>query len=249
MLLKEPVYDLDILSQSNLHIHTDFSGCAKTEMTFEDIVKTAVAAGLSAIAITDHFNDNITDRDFIDHINRLRQEALALKPNIKILFSGELSAYASGKTLESEEVRAALDYRLYSCNHFHLSFWGQPEDKSPRGYALYALDIVDGIIETGFADCIAHPMIGRFVKAFEDRCVLTAAISDNELGELMEKSVEFCTAWEINVGAILGDPVFGRRLWNIGKETGAYFNYGTDAHRLENIDTKKFLPEIKKILM
>lgn len=34
----------------------------------------------------------------------------------------ELSGYGIGKTLEGDAFRNAIDYRLYSCNHYHLDF-------------------------------------------------------------------------------------------------------------------------------
>ena len=50
---KSKVY-LEELAKYNMHLHTRFSGCAKPEMNAVDIVKTAEAAGLEMIALTDH---------------------------------------------------------------------------------------------------------------------------------------------------------------------------------------------------
>ena len=44
----------------------------------------------------------------------------------------ELSGYGIGKTLEGDKLRNALDYRLYSCNHYHLDFWEQAAEITPR---------------------------------------------------------------------------------------------------------------------
>ncbi len=249
MYLFERTYDLDALAAHNLHIHTVFSHCAKPEMTLAPIIETAQAAGLETIALTDHFNTDISNKQFLRHIASLRSKAETVSSRVKILFGGELSAYSPGETLENEAVRQALDYRLYSCNHYHLDFWGQPDDKTPRGYAEYSLRVISSVIVNGSADCIAHPLIGRFVKVFEDKTLITKAVTDNELGALFELSNQYRTAWEINTGAVLGDPDFARRLWHIGKEVGVVFCYGTDAHLLKNIDTAQRLPEIKEILL
>lgn len=249
MYYTDRIYNPDILARYNLHIHTVFSHCAKPEMLLADIIRAGENAGLEMIALTDHFNADNSNDEFLHHIASLRNQAKATDAKIKILFGGELSAYAPGQTLENEAVRQALDYRLYSCNHYHLDFWGQPEERSPRGYAMYSLRVIASVIESGGADCIAHPMIGRFIKAFDDRTLVTKAVTDNELGSLFELSNQHQTAWEINTGAVLGDPEFARRLWNIGREIGVVFHYGTDAHVLANIDTKTLLPEVKRILL
>lgn len=249
MYFHEPLYDLDILARQNLHIHTNFSNCAKAEMTVAGILAAAKAAGLQTIALTDHFNLDNTNKQCLKRNTYLRKEVDKFNTDITVLLSGELSAFAPGKSLENETVRCALDYRLYSCNHYHLDFWGQPEDKSLRGYAEYSLEIIRSIILSGKADCIAHPLIGRFIKAFEDRTLVTKEITDCELGDLLTLAQSNEVAFEINTGAILGDPQFGRRLWNIGKEIGVVFNYGTDAHTLASIDTKIKLNEMKQILL
>ncbi len=249
MYLHEPIYDLDILAEQNLHVHTVYSHCAKPEMTFENIVNEVQKTALKTIALTDHFNDDNPDDEFLAHIHYLREEIQKADCNCNILVGAELSGYAPGKSLESAAVREALDYRLYSCNHFHLDFWGQPENKTPRGYAEYSGAILQQLIASGKADCIAHPLIGRFVHAFEDRTQIPRAMSDQELGTLLELSCTHKVAWELNTGAIIGDPDFGRRLWNLGREVGVVFNYGTDAHRPGDVDTQRLLPDVKKVLL
>lgn len=247
-IYKEPVYDLNELARYNLHVHTTFSGCAQPEMTVEAICKTAEEAGVEMIALTDH-NTFDWDDEYMAQIAQLKKEYAALNTKVKVLFSSELSCYGVGKFVEKEETAKALDYRLVSCNHFHLDYWGKPEDTSARGYAVFALELVKSAMESRRYDCIAHPLIGRFVKHIEDRTEVSRAMTDNELGEICELSAKTETALEINVGAVLGDPALFRRLWNLGREAGATFHFGTDAHRLVNIDTRTHLADIQKIVL
>ncbi len=248
MIYKEPIYDLDELARYNLHVHTHYSGCGKPEMVIPAIIKAAEEAELEMIALTDHYNDENFDKAYLRQITILKNYLEHTPTKVKVLFGSELSAYGIGKTLESAETAQALDYRLYSANHFHLDFWGHPEEKTARGYALYSMELIRSLVDLGRAECVAHPLIGRFVRSVEDRQEVTRAIKDNELGELSEHMRDGNVAWEINVGAILGDPEFGRRLWHIGKETGAKFHFGTDAHRLVNIDTRTHLEDLKRVL-
>ncbi|HRT81855.1 MAG TPA: hypothetical protein P5127_01700, partial [Oscillospiraceae bacterium] len=101
----------------------------------------------------------------------------------------------------------------------------------------------------GRAHCFAHPFIGRFIGIFEDKTLVTKALTDNDLGDIFCLAKEHCVAWEINSGAVLGDPEFSRRYWNIGRECSVTFHYGTDAHLPENVDTAKSLALVKEILL
>ncbi len=243
MFFHEKTYDIDELIKHNMHIHTTFSGCAKPEMTAKDIIKTAKEAGLEIIALTDHDNNNP-----IDSQRKILLKEIADEQDIKVLVGGELSCIGIGKFLNSEECDLQMDYKLYTTNHFHVRFWDQPEDESPRGYAVQMLKMVDSVIEMRKADCFAHPFMAGYVKCFEDKTLVTKEYTDNELGDIMEKANKKEIAWELNTGAVMGNPEFYHRYFQIGKEVGCVFNIGTDAHRLCNIDTRQYADRLKEIL-
>lgn len=246
-LIKEcPVYDLTTLARYNLHVHTIYSPCAKPEMTMENIIRCAEHHGIEVIAVTDHFNSE--NYAVIGHNKKLKEEVERLNTRIKVLFGAELSAYGVDKYLDSMEINESLDYRLYSYNHFHLDWWEQPVDKSPRGYVKHQIKVLTGLLKSGRADCIAHPFIGRFIRCIDDTTAVTSEITDNELGNIMELGKKYDVAWEINSGAMMGDTEFAKRYWNIGKEIGVQFNFGTDAHRLMGLDTMAIIEELKLIL-
>lgn len=248
MYFHDKTYDIDILARQNLHIHTNFSGCAKEEMTVANIVDTAVNAGLDMIALTDHFNADNSNEQCIERNRLLREQATRTGTDLKILFSNELSCYGIGKTLENEDVRQAMDYRLYTCNHYHLDFWEQPEDKSARGYAVHTYKVISSIIRSGLADCIAHPIMAGYVRSMRDDVgALSRALTDNELGDLLELAASNEVAFEINIGAVRKDPELARRMWFLGKEAGTYFNFGTDAHILKNINTTELANLAKEL--
>lgn len=243
MFFHEKTYDIDELVKCNMHIHTTFSGCAKPEMTVSNIIKTAKESGLSLIALTDHDNKNPVDRQ-----RKILLDEIGDEKDIKVLVGGELSCIDIGKFLNDEECDLQMDYKLYTLNHFHVSFWGQPEDKSPRGYAVQMLKMTESVIEMRQADCFAHPFMAGYIHCFEDKHAVTRAYTDNELGDIMEKAHKKEIAWELNTGAVMGDPEFYHRYFQIGKEIGCVFNIGTDAHKLCNIDTHQFAERLKEIL-
>lgn len=246
MILNKETYDLDELSRYNLHIHSTYSGCGKPEMQMCSIIEEAQKNNFEIIAITDHYNSK--ECRILENNQELKRQASNCNGNIKILYGAELSAYGVGKCLDTIEINRALDYRLYSYNHYHLDYWEHPEDRSPRGYVNHAIEVLTHLCESGRADCIAHPFIGRFIRCFDDRTLVTKEITDKELGDILKVGKDNKVAWEINVGAMMGDPEFARRYWNIGKEVGVVFNFGTDAHRLISMNRSQAVKQLKTIL-
>lgn len=246
MYLREPCFDIDELVKENLHVHTPFSGCAKPEMRVKDIVKRAEELKLERVALVDHFNRSHTPMVEKNMADKFVVEMSGTQ--IPFLYGAELSAYGVGKWLDSDETNAALDYRLYAANHYHLDFWEQPEEKTARGYAKHTVKVLESLIKSERADCIAHPIHGGYVRALEDKNSLAAAMTDEELYYLMELAKRHNTAWEINIGEALADPELTKRLWRFGKEIGSVFHFGTDAHRIENMDTRAHMDELRQLL-
>lgn len=247
MFLHEKTYDIDELASHNLHIHTRFSRCAKPEMIARDIIKTAETAGLEMIAMTDH--NYITKQNAVAQQRYdILREIADVETNIKVYIGAELSAYGIGKFADDIACDNSLDYRLYTINHYHQDYWEHPEVKTPRAYAEHMLAIADCVIESGRADCFAHPFMAGYIHAFDDFKEVTRSFTDNELGDIMEKANKREIAWEINVPAVVKDPEFHKRYFNIGKEIGVVFNMGTDAHLLCNINPKQFAKKLKEIL-
>lgn len=245
MFFHEKTYDLDELVRHNMHIHTTFSGCAKPEMTVHDIIATAEEAGLTMIALTDH--DDPADKNIVAPRRKILLDEIG-ETDIKVLVGAELSCTGIGKFLNDEECDSQMDYKLYTMNHFHVSFWDQPEEKTPRGYAVQMLKMAESVIEMRQADCFAHPLMPGYIKTLPDSLEVTKAYTDNELGDIMEKATRKEIAWELNTRAVMRYPEFFRRYFQIGKEVGAVFNVGTDAHRLCDINSKQFSEQLKEIL-
>lgn len=216
-------------------------------MLAADIVKTAEAAGLEMIALTDH--------NYIEEQNAVAQQRYdilrelgGIETNVKVLVGAELSAYGVGKFADDIACDNSLDYRLYTTNHYHQGYWEHPEIKTPRAYAEHMLAIMRGVIDSGRADCFAHPFMAGYIHAFDDPHDVTRSFTDNEIGDIMEKAHKREIAWELNIPAIFGDPEFYHRYFQTGKEIGVVFNIGTDGHKLCNVDTKQFVERLKKVL-
>ncbi|MBR4940909.1 MAG: PHP domain-containing protein [Clostridia bacterium] len=244
----ERCYDIDELLTKNMHMHTRFSGCAKPEMTFEALVKKAEESGFDTIAITDHSNlgegESITR--CYEITKKMRDE---YKTDMRILVGSELSLYGVGKFSETPEVMRSLEYRLFAQNHYHISWWEHPEDRSPRGYVDHMIACLESLFETDYADCIAHPLAAVKLKAFDDPNVLANAITENDLGGIMEKAEKAQVAWELHRGVVNGWPAFARKFYNIGREVGAHFVYASDAHSLATVGVEDIRELYKKTLI
>ena len=248
MFFHEKTYDIDALVQDNLHIHTRFSRCANREMHVKDIVRAADKAGLRTIALTDH--------NYIEKRNAVAAQRLEILKklekiphSVRVLVGAELSAYGIGKFADDPETDAAMDYRLYTTNHYHQHYWEHPEEKTPRAYCEHMLAIMEGVIESGRADCFAHPFMAGYIKAFENFRAVTRAFTDNEIGDIMEKANAREIAWELNYPAILDDPAFFKRYFRIGREVGVTFNIGMDAHVLARVNAKAYAEDFKRLLL
>ena len=249
MFFTDKTYDISELAQSNLHIHTNFSGCAKEEMEFHEIVRVAKQAGLKKIALTDHIYLREDLPEFNESCARLRKLRDELNSDVEILIGGEFSCYHENDyTLKGVEIET--DYRLYAQNHFHVTGWQQGDDGSPESYKDVTKRMLHNLFKDKAADTIAHPFSGRYLRRAKgwDADLVGNTWTENELGDIMLEGHQSGCAWEFNSSNVGSDPELIRKMYYIGKEIGVVFTIGTDAHRLEAIDTKNIAEELKRII-
>ena len=241
----ERCYDIDELLTKNMHMHTNFSRCAKPEMTFEALVKKAEESGFDCIAITDHSNMGESITRCFDELKAKRD---AYKTDMKILIGSELSNYGVGKYSETPEVMNSLEYRLFAQNHYHLSWWEHPEVRTAENYVDHMIACLEELFRSGYADCIAHPLAPVKLRTLNDPMELINAITDNHLGGIMEKAEAAGVAWELHRGVVWAWPEFARRFYNIGREVGAHFVYASDTHSIATIGVDDVREFYKKAL-
>ena len=244
MYLHEPTYDPDELFAANYHVHTNLSRCGARNMTLAAAVAAAERAGLREIAITDHIHPFETPKLFRNE-RVLRPQREELQTDVKVFLGAELSAHGVNKyTLRYTSF--SPEYKLYAHNHYHMRGWEQPEDRSPAGYKAHCKEVLSNIIRSGKPDCFAHPFIDKYiVREFEDDYGFTPGCitdlwTDNEIGDLMQAAKKKQIAWELNTTVFMSYTAFMRRFFHIGKEAGACFLLGTDAHRPEAVDPAPF---------
>ena len=249
MFLTEKTYDIDELCTMNMHTHSVFSKCSKPEMVFEDMIKAAENAGLKTLAITDHsdLHDGINS---VGNYRLLKKRLESIQTPVRVIIGAETSAYGVGKFAEPYRIDKEIEFTNYSCVHYHLDFWQQPGDKSPRGYAKHMLDVLSALFDTNRADAVAHPFSPGKMKFFSvsEKEEMLSSITDEELYNIMKKGEDALCAWELHRSSVNAFPQFYRRFFFTGKEAGVHFTVGTDAHHLCDIPTDDFRKELKNIL-
>ena len=250
MFLLERTYDPDELARHNVHTHSVFSKCAKPEMTLEAMIRAAEEVGLRTLAVTDH-SDPQDDIDTYGNFLVLKEKLAQIDTPVRVLLGAELSAYGVGKYAEPYEVDRALDFAAYSHVHYHLDTWDQPQDRSPRGYAQHNLAVLNALFETGRADHVAHPFSPCKMPFFDEtqKAQTLDCLTDNELGDVLEKGERAGCSWEIHTPTFFRFPAFSRRFFRIGREVGAYFALGTDAHTLAALSTQGIAGRMRAVLV
>jgi len=253
MFIREKCYDIEEIMRNNLHIHPNMlSYCSKDEMRLKSIIPLADELGLERIAFTEHYYGTDNTCPLLESIaiqKWIVDGYFPTKHKVDILYGAELICYGIGKWADTDELNSKLDYRLYAVNHYSQPEWEHPEDKTPRGYAEHNLKCIEELMKSGRADCIAHPLVGQYIPHFskEEKLAVTESITDNELGDILSLARDTNTAWEINRVAVNSDHNFAKRFWNIGKEVGVVFHYGSDAHFLNGLYYKELLEWFKKL--
>ena len=250
MFLLERTYDPDELARHNVHTHSVFSKCAKPEMTLEAMIRAAEEVGLRTLAVTDH-SDPQDDIDTYGNFLVLKEKLAQIDTPVRVLLGAELSAYGVGKYAEPYEVDRALDFAAYSHVHYHLDTWDQPQDRSPRGYAQHNLAVLNALFETGRADHVAHPFSPCKMPFFVEtqKAQTLDCLTDNELGDVLEKGERAGCSWEIHTPTFFRFPAFSRRFFRIGREVGAHFALGTDAHTLAALSTQGIAGRMRAVLV
>lgn len=249
MFILERTYDYNALARHNVHTHSVFSKCAKPEMTLEAMILQAERCGLKTLAITDH-SDPGDEIDTYGNFLLLKERLKGIKTDVRVLIGAELSVYGTGRYAEPYAVDKALDFASYSHVHYHLDAWEHPEDRSPAGYAAHNLAVLGALFRTDRADNIAHPFSPNKMKFFNEaeKAATLDALSDNDLGDILEKGERAGCSWELHTPTFFRYPAFSRRFFLLGKEVGVHFCVGTDAHTLAAISTAGIAERMKAVV-
>ena len=217
----------------NMHIHTFRSSCAHDEMVVAAIVERAVGAGIETIGLVDHVN--LGSQREIAFLAEDRRDVERLSTPLKVLVGAEVTMLSPRRPAMTPQQVQGLDFVMVSSNHYHLSdIVEQPPSRSPESIAEHGLAMLEGAIETGMTDIIAHPLVLTKVGWFAPDEIMRH-FTPERLAPVLRKAADRRVAMELNPRLVERFPDFYTMFIPACKEHGVRFALGSDAHSLESI--------------
>ncbi|UCH36115.1 MAG: PHP domain-containing protein [Armatimonadota bacterium] len=217
----------------NMHIHTFRSGCGQPEMVISDIVDRAIECGLEVIGLADHVNLG-SERE-ISFLHEDRRDVERLQPRLKVLVGTEVTMLSTERPAITTEQAEGLDFVMIAANHYHLTdIVQQPPELSAEAIAEHGLAMLEGAIESGMADIIAHPLVLTKVGWFTPDDIMKL-LTRERLAPVLRKAGERGTAMELNPRLVDRHAEFYATFIPACKEHGVRFALGSDAHSLDVI--------------
>ncbi|MBC8232531.1 hypothetical protein H8E77_23535 [bacterium] len=226
----------------NFHIHTMQSSCAKEEMTVKNILLKAEAEGFEIIGLSDHFHQ--PGRDYLNMASKLRNSLDALKPlgrvrsvsrpSLDVLVGCEAQMLSPKQVSIDQKIASCLDYVIIAADHYHLATVENPIERQADAYAIHYLKMLEGAIDTGFCDVIAHPFTLPKVTGI-DRLLVLELYDRDEIARILSKAIRKRVSLELNPNHISIAPWFFSELSLLSHQIGFKFTIGTDAHLLSGI--------------
>jgi putative hydrolase len=194
------------------------------QSTITEILETAQARGLDAIAITEHVRKDTTW--FPKFAADVRAAALKYK-NLAVYVGCEAKALDTAGTLDiSDDIRARCDLVLGSVHRFPAESggymdWDQLENDS---FARVEYELALGLLQSARIDVLAHP--GGMYERRRNKLFPEAYMRS-----LMMVSARTAVAIEINTSYLRDIDGFLK----LCTEVNPYISIGSDAHTLEAI--------------
>lgn len=229
----------------DFHIHTSLSLCANETATLDNYIENAKMLGLEKIGIANHFwDEKIPDCfDFYrvqnyERVEKIKPEIEAKKTDgLKIYFGCE-TEYDShrGDVAICEETAEKFDFILVPNSHTHITMpqdLYEPYEKHVEFMIKAYEDIINSKVSK-YITAIAHPF--EAVCCPYDKEILINMISDDTFKRLFDKTAEKGIAFEINVSSMKNRTIEEIescamiRMFNLAKECGCKFIFGSDAH-------------------
>ena len=220
------------------HMHTNRAG-GKPDMNVHDMILTNQAYGLKLMGISEHIDRLDQREDFKEKIRLNRTEAATVPTtNMRVMIGTETTMINPKLCSLSAELATMLDYRLVSCNHYHLKHVENATPATANAYAGHYLDMLHGAMDLGFADTIGHPFYHQKLHKKYGPELLHAtlkAYDDTRLTETLQRAAKVNMAFEINPRhADLALDWF-KELVQEARLHGTKFTIGTDAHAIKSL--------------
>lgn len=236
----------------DFHIHTELSLCADESATVENYLEIAESIGLTHLGFSNHFWDERIPGatpfyvpQNLSHLLRLKQELINhADSHIKLYFGCETEYDPVRRDVTiTEETAQQFDFILVPNSHTHLIMprnCYQPYQKHVDFMVQAYEDILNSSVYR-YITAIAHPF--EAVCCPYDYTILIDMISDDCFKRLFSQTAERGIAIEINVDSMhtkTEEEIAScsqMRMFQIAKECGCKFLFGSDAHNSKAHDS------------
>jgi histidinol phosphatase-like PHP family hydrolase len=217
------------LIRSDFHVHTHHSACGDPAATPEAVVEGAREAGLEAVGITDH----IVGPEDLDDARVVREALPRERDDLRIYVGCEAEMHGRGEPTISREFAAGLDFTVFSASHLHNIGQHVLYGLTPAAMAAFMIELMEGAVETGYADIIAHPLHAP-MSPYPFAEVVGAADRD-ELRRAAGLAAAAGVAMECNPLFVREAPEAARYLFGLFLEEGCRLSIASDAHHPSGI--------------
>ena len=242
-------YDHDLL------IHSRISPCGgDPNQTPKRILQYAVDNGLKTICITDHYWDDTVYSAYGKGAGQTTAQiksALPLpqKDGIRFLFGAETEMDRDFTIGVGKEIIEELDFIIVPLNHLHMSGFSCRGDEDAAERAELIVKRFDALLQADLPFHkvgLAHFTDGLIYTAGKNTDVLNR-IPDTEYRRLFGRAAELGMGIELNMPAAKADlRVMNRvddadelRVYQIAREMGCRFYFGSDAHTVPGLGWAK----------
>lgn len=201
--------------KGDLHVHSRYSD---GKATIPQLAEKAEGLGYKYLAVTDHSQSlkiarGLTPKQLEEKFKEIQEINSRLK-KLRLLFGTELDILSDGNLDYPDEILEKFDWVVAS---IHSGF-KQPREKITKR--------IISAMENPLVDCIAHPT-GRLIGQRPPY--------DVDIEEILKAAARTSTAIEVNANyeRLDLDDIWCKRA----SQLGVRIAIGTDAHRLEQLDT------------
>lgn len=138
------------------------------------------------------------------------------------------------------QAAARFDFIMAGCNHYHLPMVENPQNHTAAGYAKHYHQMLEGAMDIGFVNAIAHPWTQSYVP-YIPQSEMLAAYPRDELERLIALAGSRRIALELNPSLVVTAIPFFQNVIQIARKYGTQFIFGSDAHQLAKMDYAKLL--------
>ena len=245
---------------NDLHCHSTLSSCCKDAgMTPEAIYAHALAAGYSALCLTDHLWDAAVPGasgwyapQDIEHVRR----ALPLPQGpLRFRFGCETELPANGEPALAPEHFALFDFVVIPVNHMHMKGLVRPAGvDTPKKMARLVEDRLERLLERDLPFekiGLAH-LTGSLMFAEGSVADVVAEMNEGRLLRIFKGYAEAGAGIELNASCFEGWE--GReeemlKVYRAAREAGCKFYGCSDAHAVAELDSvPRVLPDVIRSL-